>query len=57
VDTTILLQGDIVDVRVSSQNGSSGNINVMSRVPGYGQPCNLPGTTSTASLAACQKQP
>jgi DNA-binding beta-propeller fold protein YncE len=57
VDTTILLEGDIVDVRVTTQNGSSGNNNVMSRIPGYGQPCNLPGTASTASLAACQKQP
>jgi DNA-binding beta-propeller fold protein YncE len=57
VDTTILLEGDILDVRVSTQNGSSGNNNNESRVPGYGQPCNLPGTASTASLAACQKQP
>jgi hypothetical protein len=57
VDTTILLQGDIVDVRVSSQNGVSVNANVVSRIPGYGQPCNLPGAASLASLAACQKQP
>jgi hypothetical protein len=57
VDTTILLEGDIVDVRVGTQNGSSGNSNNLSRIPGYGQPCNLPGTVSLASLAACQKQP
>jgi YVTN family beta-propeller protein len=57
VDTTLLLQGDIVDVRVASQNGSSGNSNNESRIPGYGQPCNLPGAPSLVSLAACQKQP
>jgi len=63
VDTTILLEGDIVDVRVSSQNGSSGNGNIVSRIPGYGQPCNLPpGVMLTTygpgyTLADCQKQP
>jgi len=63
VDTTILLEGDIVDVRVSTQNGSSGNSNVLSRIPGYGQPCNLPpGVMATTypsgyTLANCQKQP
>jgi DNA-binding beta-propeller fold protein YncE len=63
VDTTILLEGDIVDVRVSTQNGSSGNNNNVSRVPGYGQPCNLPPSveptpkgTQTA-LGVCQMQP
>jgi DNA-binding beta-propeller fold protein YncE len=57
VDTVLLLQGDIVDVRVSTQNGSSVNANNVSRIPGYGQPCNLPGSASLASLTACQKQP
>ncbi|MGO9317148.1 MAG: YncE family protein [Terracidiphilus sp.] len=57
VDTTILLEGDIVDVRVTTQNGSSGNNNNVSRIPGHGQPCNLPGSASLGSLAACQKQP
>ena len=57
VDTTLLLQGDIVDVRVSTQNGASGNNNDESRIPGYGQPCNLPGAAATASLAACQALP
>jgi DNA-binding beta-propeller fold protein YncE len=42
VDTTVPVTGYIVDVRVSTQNGSSGNNNNLSRVPGYGQPCNLP---------------
>ena len=43
VDTTVLLQGNVVDVRTTTQNGNSGNANITSRVPGYGQPCNLPG--------------
>jgi hypothetical protein len=42
VDTTILVEGNIVDVRVTSPNASSGNSNVTSRNPGAGQPCNLP---------------
>jgi DNA-binding beta-propeller fold protein YncE len=63
VDTTLLLEGDIVDVRVTTQNGSTGNSNVTSRIPGYGQPCNLPpGVMATLypsgyTLANCQKQP
>jgi YVTN family beta-propeller protein len=61
VDTTILVEGNIVDVRVSTQNGSSGNRNNTSRLPGGGQPCNLPpGSTSLSSpltLASCQAQP
>jgi YVTN family beta-propeller protein len=42
VDTTIPVEGNIVDVRTSTQNGSGGNANYVSRIPGYGQPCNLP---------------
>jgi DNA-binding beta-propeller fold protein YncE len=57
VDTTLLLQGNVVDVRVATQNGASGNNNNVSRIPGYGQPCNLPGAAATASLAACQALP
>jgi DNA-binding beta-propeller fold protein YncE len=57
VDTTLLLQGNVVDVRVSTQNGTTGNNNNVSRIPGYGQPCNLPGAAATASLAACQALP
>jgi len=56
VDTIIPMVGNVVDVRVSSQNGSTGNINTVSRIPGYGEPCNLPGAAATASLAACQAQ-
>lgn len=61
VDTNILVEGNIVDVRVSNQNGSSGNSNIVSRTPGYGQPCNLPGvpapTGTQTALQACQQMP
>jgi hypothetical protein len=57
VDTTVLVEGNIVDVRVSSQNGSQGNAFITSRVPGYGQPCYLPGAANEQSLAACQLLP
>lgn len=56
VDTTILVQGNVLDVRTNNQTGSSGNSNVVSRKPGTGQPCNLPGTAAEASYAACQSQ-
>lgn len=45
VDTTILVEGNIVDLRVSSQTAATGigsNNNNVSRAPGLGQPCNLP---------------
>ena len=48
VDATVLVQGNIVDVRVTSQNGGSGNANTMSRKPGYGQPCYLPPSLLSA---------
>ncbi len=54
VDTILPMVGNIVDVRVSTQNGTGGNVNVVSRIPGFGQPCNLPGKAATASLTACQ---
>jgi hypothetical protein len=59
VDTTILVEGNIVDVRVTSPNASSGNSNVTSRNPGAGQPCNLPPSLlpSGYTLAQCQAQP
>jgi YVTN family beta-propeller protein len=57
VDTTVLLQGNLVDVRVSTQNGSTGNANVMSRKPGYGEPCYLPGATAAATYATCTTLP
>jgi hypothetical protein len=53
------VEGLPVDVRVNTQNGvsGSGNSNYSSRVPGYGQPCNLPGSASLVSLAACKAIP
>lgn len=57
VDTTVLVQGNIVDVRVSTQNGSTGNANNISRKPGYGQPCYLPGATASATYANCATVP
>jgi DNA-binding beta-propeller fold protein YncE len=57
IDTTVLIEGTPVDIRTTNQNGSSGNNNYTSRVPGYGQPCNLPGSASLVSLAACQAIP
>jgi len=57
VDTTVLVQGNIVDVRVTTSNAVSGNSNSNSRNPGHGQPCYLPGSTAAATLAACQRLP
>jgi hypothetical protein len=51
------VEGNIVDVRVSSQNGTAGNSNTMSRRPGAGQPCYLPGAAAEATLVACQTLP
>ncbi len=56
VDTTVLVEGLPIDLRVTSQNGSPGNPDYSSRVPGYGQPCYLPGSAPLASLTACQTQ-
>jgi hypothetical protein len=63
VDTTVLVEGTVVDVRTTTQNGSNGNNNYSSRVPGYGQPCNLSPSTMVATyranytLAECQAIP
>jgi YVTN family beta-propeller protein len=62
VDTTILVQGDVVDVRVTTQNGTSSNSNITSRAPGWGEPCNLPPTLLTNATISgdptqCSKQP
>jgi DNA-binding beta-propeller fold protein YncE len=44
VDTTVLVEGNVLDVRVTSSSATPGSSNdgYVSRVPGYGQPCNLP---------------
>ena len=62
VDTTVLVEGNIVDVRVTTQTGSTGNSIITSRRPGGGQPCYLPPTllsagTLTANPAACWTMP
>jgi DNA-binding beta-propeller fold protein YncE len=62
VDTTILVEGKVVDVRVTTQNGSSGNSFYSSRTPGYGQPCSLPPTkldlsSSLDPLTDCRQIP
>lgn len=60
IDTNVLVQGNIVDVRVSTQNGGQGNSNVMSRKPGYGEPCYLPPTilpTSSLTAQSCTTMP
>jgi YVTN family beta-propeller protein len=55
VDTALLIEGNPVDVRVSNQNGVSGNAITSSRIPGAGQPCFLLGAGQT--LAQCQQMP
>jgi YVTN family beta-propeller protein len=62
IDATVLVQGNIVDVRVSTQDANKGNSNVVSRKPGFGQPCNLPpALVSNATLngdpGACSRMP
>jgi YVTN family beta-propeller protein len=57
VDATVLVQGNIMDVRVSTQNAVSGNANNTSRKPGFGQPCYLPGATAAASYTSCTTLP
>ena len=57
VDTTVLVQGNVLDVRVTSQNAVSGNANTISRKPGYGQPCYLPGSAAASSYATCSTLP
>ncbi len=53
VDTTVLIEGNIVDVRVNTQTGfAGGNSNLSSRSPGHGQPCNLPPGLMTSTYGA-----
>jgi DNA-binding beta-propeller fold protein YncE len=62
IDTTLQVEGNVVDVRTTTQNGSSGNNNYVSRTPGYGQPCSLPPnstywSSSTLTLDNCRQIP
>jgi len=64
VDTALQIEGNVVDVRATTQTGSSqsvstyngsmtiSNINYSSRIPGYGQPCNLPPPVMIATYGA-----
>ncbi len=42
ISTTVLVQGNALDVRTSSPDASTSNLNLVSRLPGAGQPCYLP---------------
>ncbi len=64
IATTVLVEGNVVDVRTTTPNGGRGNnANFSSRIPGYGQPCNLPPALMTAKYGAtytltdCQASP
>jgi YVTN family beta-propeller protein len=57
IDTTVLVQGNVVDVRTSTQDANKGNANVISRKPGFGQPCNLPPTVQAPAQATCAQMP
>ncbi len=53
IDTTVLMEGYPVDVRTTTQNGTSSSIdNYSSRIPGYGQPCNLPPALMVSTYGA-----
>ena len=57
VDTTVLVQGNAIDARTTTPDGSTSNVNLISRKPGAGQPCFLPPSSFSASapitLANC----
>jgi len=63
VDTAILVEGNIVDVRVTTQTATTGNNDTSSRTPGYGQPCYLPPslepppTGTQTALQVCRTLP
>lgn len=60
IDTSVLVQGDAVDVRTTSPNATATNTNLVSRLPGAGQPCYLPPADFTSAapltLANCKVQ-
>jgi hypothetical protein len=62
IDATVLVQGNIVDVRTTTQDANRSNNIVVSRKAGFGQPCNLPPTllsnsTLNSDPAACSRMP
>jgi YVTN family beta-propeller protein len=61
LDTTVLVQGNAIDVRTSSPDTTSANANTVSRLPGAGQPCYLPPSAFTTAgapvtIANCKVQ-
>ncbi len=52
VDTTVLVQGNVLDVRVTTINGTTGNPITTSRLPGHGQPCYLPPALEVSTYGA-----
>jgi YVTN family beta-propeller protein len=57
IDATVLVQGNIIDVRTSTQDGQKGNSNVTSRTPGFGQPCYLPPAIQAPATGTCSTMP
>jgi YVTN family beta-propeller protein len=59
IDTTVLVQGNAIDVRTTSPDATTSNTNLISRLPGAGQPCFLPPSVVPAAsltLANCKVQ-
>ena len=56
IDANVLVQGSIIDVRTTTQNGLSGNAQVNSRKPGYGEPCYQPRESATPSNFGSQSK-
>jgi DNA-binding beta-propeller fold protein YncE len=59
LSTTVLTQGNAIDVRITTPDGSTGNVNIVSRLPGAGQPCFLPPSelpAASITIANCAYQ-
>jgi DNA-binding beta-propeller fold protein YncE len=59
LSTTVLVQGNAIDVRTTSADGIAGNLNLVSRLPGAGQPCFLPLAelpAASITTASCKYQ-
>ena len=58
ISTTVLVQGNAIDARITSPDTTSTNSNIISRLPGAGQPCFLPLSDFTSAtpltLANCK---
>ncbi len=61
IDTTVLTQGNAIDLRVNSPDTSASNQHLVSRMPGAGQPCYLPpeafaAAGATPTIQSCKLQ-